>query len=311
MWDIGEMWITPLELLYCGMIAGLWFLGLLVGVLEPHLPTPLIQIYRYGKHALKKHRHAVVDRLEVPKSSFRHFYVFAVGITGLTFYLILRTYLGEEAPPEVVMTLLDFLCGTKRTAKGSGVGTLLASFCIFLQCLRRFWETHFVQVFSRSSRINIVHYLVGYVHYLGATLAILAHAPGFVVPTEEVSLSMDQLTLRVVLSGGTFLFAWWHQWRSNEILARLRKNQTGQVVTEKHLMPKGGFFDVVSSPHMLFECLMYVSLVPVLSGNTDWLLVTAWVVTNQAQVAHFTHAWYRETFPHYPKARKALIPGIF
>uniref|UniRef100_A0A1B0CBU5 Polyprenal reductase n=1 Tax=Lutzomyia longipalpis TaxID=7200 RepID=A0A1B0CBU5_LUTLO len=253
------MWITPLELLYCGMIAGLWFLGLLVGVLEPHLPTSLIQFYRHGKHALKKHRHAVVDRLEVPKSSFRHFYVLPLGS-------------------------LDSHFTSSYAPKGSGVGTLLASFCVFLQCLRRFWETHFVQVFSRSSRINIVHYLVGYVHYLGATLAILAHAPGFVVPTEEVSLSMDQLTLRVVLSGGTFLFAWWHQWRSNEILARLRKNQTGQVVTEKHLMPKGGFFDVVSSPHMLFECLMYVSLVPVLSGNTDWLLVTAWVVTNQAQV---------------------------
>lgn len=306
------MWeITPMELLYCSMIASVTFLGCLVGALEAHLPSFLTQTFRYGKHSLKAHRNALVDRLEVPKSFFRHFYIFALILSGLSLYLVLRSCFAGKPPPESLIYLLDFLCGKRRSVKGTPLATLLATGCIFLQCIRRFWETHFVQIFSRSSRINLTHYLVGYLHYFGAIVAILGHSQGFVNPTANASLAWDQISWRVLVSGSVFIFAWWEQWRANDALAQLRKDAKGNVVTEKHLMPKGGFFDLISSPHMFFECLMYVALVPALSGNTDWLLVMAWVISNQAQVAHFTHIWYRESFPNYPKSRKALIPGIF
>uniref|UniRef100_A0A6B2EII1 Polyprenal reductase n=1 Tax=Phlebotomus kandelakii TaxID=1109342 RepID=A0A6B2EII1_9DIPT len=305
------MWeVTPMELLYCSLIASVSILGLLVGIMEAHLPAFLTQTFRYGKHSLKSHRNVLVNHLEIPKSSFRHFYVFALILSTFTLYLVLRVYVGGKAPPDSLIFLLDLICGKKRTVKGNALTTLLAISCLFLQCLRRFWETHFVQIFSRSSRINVTHYLVGYLHYFGAIVAILAHSDGFVTPAPG-QLTWDQLSWRVLMSGSVFVFAWWQQWRANDALVRLRKNSTGQLVTEKHLMPRGGYFEMVSSPHMFFECLMYIALMPVLSGNTDWLLVTAWVVANQAQVAHFTHIWYRESFPSYPKARKALIPGVF
>ncbi|XP_059608324.1 polyprenol reductase-like [Phlebotomus argentipes] len=305
------MWeITPMELLYSSMIASVMLLGCLVSAVEPHLPAFLTQTFRYGKHSLKARRNALVDRLEIPKSSFRHFYVFALILSGFTFYLVMRTYVGGKSPPDTLLVLLDFFCGKKRTVKGNALTTVLATSCLLLQCLRRFWETHFVQVFSKSSRINVAHYLVGYLHYFGAVVAILAHSEGFVTPV-SAHLAWAQLNWRVITSAVVFIFAWRQQWRANDSLARLRKNSSGQVVTEKHLMPAGGFFDLISSPHMSFECLMYVALVPALAGNTDWLLVTAWVIANQAQVAHFTHIWYREAFPNYPKSRKALIPGVF
>lgn len=85
---------------------------------------------------------------------------------------------------------------------------------------------------------------------------------------------------------------------------------TGAVVTEKHLMPDGGFFDFVSSPHMFFEIMMYTTLTVILAGNSSWWFAFLWVVSNQISSAWLTHKWYLDTFKDYPKDRRAIIPGI-
>lgn len=84
----------------------------------------------------------------------------------------------------------------------------------------------------------------------------------------------------------------------------------GTVVTERHLMPVGGYFDIVSAPHMLFEVLMYTFLTIILVGNTSWPWVFIWVIVNQIENAWLSHKWYLETFEDYPKDRRAIIPGL-
>lgn len=183
-----------------------------------------------------------------------------------------------------------------------------------LQCARRFYETHYIQVFSSHSKINITHYLVGYFHYFGAFLAIISQAPGFVRnpgPEDTTHIQFDQILPYHLSSGLIFLFAFYQQCRSNVMLANLRKNRKGAVVTEKHLMPIGGFFDFVSSPHMFFEILIYIALAIILVGNTSFIWVTLWVFLNQIENAILTHRWYLQTFPDYPKERRVIFPGIF
>lgn len=75
-------------------------------------------------------------------------------------------------------------------------------------------------------------------------------------------------------------------------------------------MPEGGFFDFVSAPHMFFEILMYTCLTVILASNTSWLWVYIWVVSNQIENGWLTHKWYLETFPNYPKERRAILPGF-
>lgn len=58
------------------------------------------------------------------------------------------------------------------------MATLLAMALMTAQCVRRFYETWFVSVFS-NARMNFSHYIVGYSHYFGAICSILAEAPGF------------------------------------------------------------------------------------------------------------------------------------
>lgn len=84
----------------------------------------------------------------------------------------------------------------------------------------------------------------------------------------------------------------------------------GDVVTEKHLLPKGELFEVVSSPHMMFEVIMYAALAILTMPNWSMIWVFLWVLCNQIENAWLTHKWYLQTFPHYPKERKAIFPGM-
>lgn len=76
-------------------------------------------------------------------------------------------------------------------------------------------------------------------------------------------------------------------------------------------MPRGGYFELVSAPHMLFEIVMYIALAGILSGNRSFLFVLMFVIGNQVMVGGFNHRWYIDTFPNYPTDRKAIIPYIF
>lgn len=107
-----------------------------------------------------------------------------------------------------------------------------------------------------------------------------------------------------------FVYFWYKQFESNMIFINLRKNKTGSVVTETHLLPKGGLFKYVSSPHMTCEVAMYAVLYLLLHQNTSYIYCLAWVVTNQFSNALLTHRWYKETFSDYPKERKAFIPYL-
>lgn len=80
--------------------------------------------------------------------------------------------------------------------------------------------------------MNITHYIVGYFHYFGAFLAILSQARGFV--QEPIFAGHPHPILRSEQCGtiqwlaiGLFVYAWYHQFISNLILANLRKNESG------------------------------------------------------------------------------------
>lgn len=60
------------------------------------------------------------------------------------------------------------------TSTSAAIGLVLLA----LQIYRRLYENLFVSVFS-SGHINILHYIVGHTHYLGAVTLLLAEAPGF------------------------------------------------------------------------------------------------------------------------------------
>ena len=77
-------------------------------------------------------------------------------------------------------------------------------------------------------------------------------------------------------------------------------------------MPRGDWFESVSSPHYTAECLLYAGLALVAGARFFSRIapMLAAIVANLALAARRTHAWYLETFPEYPKNRWAMVPGL-
>ncbi|XP_014471205.1 PREDICTED: polyprenol reductase-like [Dinoponera quadriceps] len=101
------------------------------------------------------------------------------------------------------------------------------------------------------------------------------------------------------------------QLHSNFILAKLRKNKDGAVVSYSHNVPFHGLFEYISNPLQFTEILMYFMLSLILWRASTYHYVTFWVAVNQAEAAYLSHQWYHTTFKDYPKKRKTLIPFIW
>ncbi|XP_026466396.1 polyprenol reductase-like [Ctenocephalides felis] len=285
--------------------------GNLLHLLEPYVPVCIRQGFRYGKFGYNGNACAWVSWIEIPKSYFKHFYISSTFCSFFALCIAMYVYCFNGVTPEWFLGFLNFWCCSERVATVSRTSTFFALLLLYLQCLRRLYETHCIQVFSPMGKMNISHYIVGHFHYFGAVLAILSRASGFTkYDLERNTTTAIDVTFNIAIAG-LFLYAWINQFRANITLANLRKDKnSGCVVTHKHVVPNGGWFEVVSSPHMFFEVLMYISLGIILHNNLSWWFVMAWVLSNQTSSGVFAHQWYKEKFNDYPKVRKAIYPYV-
>uniref|UniRef100_A0A1A9WM31 Polyprenal reductase n=1 Tax=Glossina brevipalpis TaxID=37001 RepID=A0A1A9WM31_9MUSC len=287
--------------------------GSLIIAVESFLPTFIKKTIRYGKHKCKDDQNSLLNRLEVPKSWFAHFYIFAFGWSICAFYLVLKGIIMHNAAPDAVIAFLDLFGGGRNQRKVliKSNEALITTLLMTLQCIRRFYETNFVQIFSSKQKIHLSHYIVGYLHYFGAILALLINTEGFVKDSLPSTFSFTKITLIQYMCLALFHFSWSQQWKTNMILVNLRKDsKTGKINSEHHLMPRGGLFEMVSSPHMFFEIQIYVAVMGILYQSLTWKLIVIWVTGNQIVNALLTHKWYKENFKNYPKNRKAIIPFL-
>ncbi|CAD7082377.1 unnamed protein product [Hermetia illucens] len=308
------MWaINFLNFIFISFILVIVIFGALINFLEPYLPTIIKQSFRYGKMSYKGDQSRITSLLEIPKSWFKHFYVFSLIWSIAAVALAARCYLVSlQSAPTVVLWFLDIVTGSKeRQVEVDSTTCLIAVVLIFLQCARRWYETHFIQIFSSKSKINLSHYLVGYFHYFASITGIIANAEGFVRGSNARPVKITDLNILGIVAVMLFLYSWLQQYLSNLTLVNLRKSKDGKVVTEDHLMPQGGWFEDVSSPHMLFEVLMYVALMLLMPYSVTMRYAALWVLSNQVETAWLTHKWYQQTFgSKYPKRRKAIFPKI-
>ncbi|PSN49004.1 Polyprenol reductase [Blattella germanica] len=159
-------------------------MGGLINNIETYLPVFLTQTFRHGKFAYRG-TPSPIKIIEVPKSWFRHFYVFSSIYSTCSLVLALGVYCLSWEIPSWIATSLDLLTSNNRKAHVSAMSSLLALCLLTIQSWRRFYETWFVSVFS-DSRMNLSHYAVGFIHYFGAVTAVLAESPGFVDDTGKI-----------------------------------------------------------------------------------------------------------------------------
>ncbi|MHA1727115.1 MAG: DUF1295 domain-containing protein [Promethearchaeota archaeon] len=92
---------------------------------------------------------------------------------------------------------------------------------------------------------------------------------------------------------------------SDHIIRKLRK-----AGDNNFYVPYGGMFRFISCPSYFGEITEWIGWA-ILTWSYPGLIFAFWTFSNLFPRARSTHKWYLETFPGYPKDRKALIPFIF
>lgn len=108
-----------IDLIFINFIIVIVILGALINFIEPYLPVFITQTFRYGKHSYKGAPNKIAQLSEIPKSYFKHFYVFALVWSILITYLVTWTYIGGYALPDFIITCLDVICGRNREVKST------------------------------------------------------------------------------------------------------------------------------------------------------------------------------------------------
>ncbi|CAD1468959.1 unnamed protein product, partial [Heterotrigona itama] len=268
--------ITRIIFIFNSVFTGIF--GLLLNYVEFCLPSLITRTYRYGKFSVNTY-HPLVAKVEVPKRWFKHFYIFAAPTSSYVLYLVICKYLWKDNISENVIWILDICLGSFRQALVSPESTFIATVLLTLHCWKRFYETHFVNIFS-DKMMNILHYMIGLYHYVGTLICIIGESEGFVKGLKG-NFSWKKITYLQLICAIIFVLSSYVQLRTNLILSKLRQNKDGKINSTTYKIPHGGLFKYISGALQLTEIIIYITLSIILWQSSTYHYVTMWVLINQ------------------------------
>ncbi|XP_061378801.1 polyprenol reductase [Danaus plexippus] len=302
--------LNILDLGFLSVAITVAFTGFLINNYEKHVPAFVIKGFKYGSFAYQGSGANYLHIIEVPKALYRHFYAFSSVFSTLSLIYAFLVYCFEFSVHRYVVFMLKLILEQDEPTV-SATASLLALSLITIQCIRRCYETYYLQVFASSSKMNLSHYIAGIVHYFAVVVAAIGQSPLFCGSQDRSKVIwMDSKTIVISPCSLIFMWAWYEQYKSNIIFANLRKDKkSGKVVTEDHKIPYGRLFEHVSSPHRMCEVIMYIVLLLLVPTRT-FFCIFLWVICNQVQTAIHAHVWYKKTFKDYPSNRTAIVPKL-
>lgn len=114
---MGDQDINFIDLIFILFTVFIVLIGSLVNIIENYVPTAIVQSFRYGKHSYNGVPNKLVKLCEVPKSYFKHFYIFSGLWSTWILYLGINIYFRGEQAPEYFIKFIDILCGSHRKVK--------------------------------------------------------------------------------------------------------------------------------------------------------------------------------------------------
>ncbi len=109
---------------------------------------------------------------------------------------------------------------------------------------------------------------------------------------------------RVVTGTLLFLVGLAVNWDADARLFALPRGADGG-----YTIPRGGLYELVSCPNYLGELIEWSGFA-LAAGSGAGLSFLVWTAANLVPRALAHHRWYRQTFPDYPRQRRALIPFV-
>ncbi|XP_048774356.2 polyprenol reductase-like [Ostrea edulis] len=284
------------------------FLGYIVVSSRKLRTNFILNLYIFGKLRNSEEYNLTSNFLQVPKRWFFHFYAAGLVVhTPVLLVMVHSVFIADEFPKEVSLILSYVRIPASRAELLPPVQIILVLLMGEIQMIRRLIESIYINSYSPST-MSIIIYLTGIIFYCLQGVSVVS-------VMQEKSLRFgavwNDLQWYNYLLIFMFIYSSYKQHALNNILASLRRNKQGSVVTDKHLMPVGDLFNHCSCPHFFMEILIYSVYCAMFWWrhsvcNAIWLFV----FVNQTLAGHFAHSWYQATFPNYPKDRAPVIPFL-
>jgi len=120
-------------------------------------------------------------------------------------------------------------------------------------------------------------------------------------PRDLMWLASPQFVVGMLL----FFFGFAVHVLADRELRRLRRASGGERV-----VPRGPLFRLLSCPNYFGEIVEWTGFA-LATWSPGGLLFALWTAANLVPRAVHHHRWYREKFPDYPPARRAVLPFLF
>ncbi|CAG8496727.1 17578_t:CDS:2 [Acaulospora morrowiae] len=289
-----------------------------------------VTIFPYGKLNASNKFNArnplekFIRNLSVPKYWFYQFYI--VGTIWVTL-IIIDVVVFRSGYLSWFVGLIEGARDSKDTiysdsyTKQPAEQCIVGLFMLLFQTVRRAYECLFIDRPSLKARMHIGHYVLGLAFYIVTSLAIFVEGFGNldVYGGDKLSPSFPPisnfLTWNFFIAISLFLYASYHQHVVHKILASLRPKYYNVSSQSRpiYVIPKGDWFDYISSAHYFAEILIYISFVVLNKGQifTSYLVV-AWVAFCLGIVARDSDSWGKERFGEkWPSNRWKIFPGVY
>lgn len=299
-------------------LLSLFYSGAICGMLGLKAIPEFGNLLHYGKTLRVGSRHnslsAYVAQYSVPKSWFAHFYVvYYVYCLGIGFILISCLRLSSKGK---LFFLEQFVSTSMSSLLADTIASLhrrkLAFILLYIQAGRRLIETVYVTRFSPRARMNILHYAMGLIFYLGLCLncflsLVFFYANASVPWQDQMRLWKTNFGWSEVLLVIFFLMLQVDQFQNHRHLASL----------QKYSVPTFGFFKYVSCAHYMDEVLIYGTIALIVNRKVqsldvfdiNYLFSFLFVLVNLAISSRETHKFYRANFSSF-KTPFSIIPFI-
>ena len=315
---------------HCSLFVALravWLALTLATLVTPLVPvlTPLVAHGRLRlglASSMKRSKLSFLMRLTVSKRFFLHFYL-------IGFALLAAAWWALEKRPRTVESLLHLPVNSIRTPLDAVARAALALVAAHLA--RRAAECACLIEWG-TSRMHLAAYFLGIGHYALLTLSLLVDAA-----TSAPDVLYTHRYFKIGLGTFAFVAASAMQHRAARTLARMRRGESSNLTKKMdtgplefgragavaavtvaaeqvYVIPRGGAFELLVSPHLTAEVLIYIALALVASQHFPLLKWTAlWVCVNQGVSARTAREWYIERFGNaFPtRTRWTLIPYVW
>ncbi|CAG8640388.1 6279_t:CDS:2 [Dentiscutata erythropus] len=280
-----------------------------------------ISILSYGKFGTstqftaKNQIEAYIQNLTVPKQWFKHYYI--VGTLWAAFLITDVIILQNRNRGYFAWFVQIFDSAEKYELdyfKEPVTECIIGLVIIQVQTVRRMYECFFIERPSVGAKMHIGLYLLGLAFYIATGLSVFIEGIGnFGIldnKDKETNLfiihSENFLSWNILLAIFVFIYASYHQHILHKNLAMLRRKGSSTLYS----IPKGDWFDHISSAHYTAEIVIYFSFVILTKGfNLTIWLTFIWTIVCLGIIAENSEKWGREKFgEEWPKNRWIIMP---